>query len=142
MTLQGAAPGRRQEAMSYFVVNEKCNGCLSCVENCPAEALTWRDNDQKRTILHNMARCVRCANCWRICPQDAIEFLHFMENQWDEVVALRLVHCRVCGEPLFTADLETTIMNRLGREVDHLCPKHKYADFAARQALFLRNKRA
>ncbi|MBW1735053.1 MAG: 4Fe-4S binding protein [Deltaproteobacteria bacterium] len=141
MTLQGAAPGRRQEAMSYFVVNEKCNGCLSCVENCPAEALTWRDNE-KRTILHNMARCVRCANCWRICPQDAIEFLHFMENQWDEVVALRLVHCRVCGEPLFTADLETTIMNRLGREVDHLCPKHKYADFAARQALFLRNKRA
>ena len=128
--------------MSYFVVNEKCNGCLSCVENCSAEALTWRDNDQKRTILHNMARCVRCANCWRICPQDAIEFLHFMENQWDEVVALRLVHCRVCGEPLFTADLETTIMNRLGREVDHLCPKHKYADFAARQALFLRNKRA
>jgi len=141
VTLQGAAPGRRQEAMSYFVVNEKCNGCLSCVENCPAEALTWRDNE-KRTILHNMARCVRCANCWRICPQDAIEFLHFMENQWDEVVALRLVHCRVCGEPLFTADLETTIMNRLGREVDHLCPKHKYADFAARQALFLRNKRA
>lgn len=127
--------------MSYFIVNEKCNGCLSCVENCPANALGFKDNDKSRIILHNMARCVRCANCWRICPQEAIEFQHFLENEWDEVVALGLVHCKVCGEPIYTADLEETISENVGRELDHLCPKHKYADFAVKQALFLHKKR-
>ena len=131
----------KEKPMSYFIVNDKCNGCLSCVENCPANALSWQDDDKQRTILHNMARCVRCANCWRICPQEAIEFQHFLENKWDEVVALRLVHCKICGEPIYTADLEKTLSKNIGRELDHLCPKHKYADFAARQALFLPKKR-
>ena len=127
--------------MSYFIVNEKCNGCLSCVENCPANALNWQDDDEKRTVLHNMARCVRCANCWRICPQEAIEFQHFLENKWDEVIALRLVRCKICGEPIHTADLEKTLSENVGRDLDHLCPKHKYADFAAKQALFLPRKK-
>jgi len=127
--------------MSYFIVNDKCNGCLSCVENCPANALSWQDDDKQRTILHNMARCVRCANCWRVCPQEAIEFQHFLENEWDEVVALGLVHCKICGEPIYTADLEKTLSENIGRELDHLCPKHKYADFAARQALMKPQKR-
>ena len=127
--------------MSYFIVNDKCNGCLSCVENCPANALTWQDDNEKRTLLHNMARCVRCANCWRICPQEAIEFQHFLENKWDEVVSLGLVHCKICGEPIYTSDLEKTLSENIGRELDHLCPKHKYADFAARQALMKPQKR-
>ena len=127
--------------MAYFVVNEKCNGCLSCVENCPANALAWKDENDTRTILHNMARCVRCANCWRVCPQGAIEFQHFMENRWDEVIALDLVHCRVCGEPIYTADQEATLTGTIGREIEHLCPRHKYAEFAARQIPLLRKIR-
>jgi len=127
--------------MTYFVVNEKCNGCLSCVENCPANALTWKDNRGKRLLLHNMARCARCANCWRICPQHAIEFQHFMENEWDEVISLDLVHCRICGDPLYTADLERALSEKTGREIEHLCPKHRESYFAARQALVLSRKR-
>ena len=127
--------------MSYFVVNENCNGCLACVENCPANALSWKDNGEKRVILHNMARCARCANCWRICPQGAIEFQHFLENKWDEVISLDLVHCKVCGEPIYTSGLEKTLSGKTGRELDPLCPRHKQADFVARQALFLSGKR-
>ena len=33
--------------MSYFRVNDKCNGCLSCVENCPASALNFNDQDDQ-----------------------------------------------------------------------------------------------
>lgn len=126
--------------MSYFVVNENCNGCLACVENCPANALDWRDKDNKRIILHNMALCARCANCWRICPQNAIEFQHFLENQWDEVVSLDLVYCKVCGEVLCTKDLGKTLSDITGREPDPLCPKHKQMTFAGRQMLFLPGK--
>jgi formate hydrogenlyase subunit 6/NADH:ubiquinone oxidoreductase subunit I len=128
--------------MSYFVVNENCNGCLACVEKCPANALRFQDNGENRTILHNMARCVRCANCWRVCPQQAIEFQHFMENEWDEIISLRLVHCRVCGEPIYTADLQKTLTGKIGSEIEDLCPKHRELDFAARQALFLSRRTA
>jgi ferredoxin hydrogenase large subunit len=126
--------------MPYFVVNEKCNGCLACVESCPANALSWKDNEKKRILLHNMARCARCANCWRICPQHAIEFQHFLENKWDEVVSLDLLHCKICGEPLYTADLEKTLSEKTGRELDPFCPRHRESNFAARQA-FLSLKR-
>ncbi|MFO7598327.1 MAG: 4Fe-4S dicluster domain-containing protein [Candidatus Desulfacyla sp.] len=127
--------------MSYFVVNDRCNGCLSCVENCPATALSYQDAHGKRTILHNMARCVRCANCWRVCPQGAIEFQHFLENRWDEVIELELVYCSVCGEPVYTSRQERTLSGTIGRSLEHLCPKHKASDFAARQALTLKTKR-
>ena len=126
--------------MSYFVVNQNCNGCLACVENCPANALRFQDDNEKRTILHNMARCVRCANCWRVCPQKAIEFQHFLENSWDEVKTLNLMYCSVCGEPLYTADLRDTVTGKTGREIDALCTKHRAVNFAARQALTLSHK--
>jgi ferredoxin len=128
--------------MAYFVVNDHCNGCLACVENCPANALSFKDNGQRRTILHNMARCVRCANCWRVCPQHAVEFQHFLENEWDEVKSLDLIYCRVCGEPIYTADFQDTLTGKTGREIDALCPKHKELDFAARQAPALSGRRA
>ena len=128
--------------MSYFVVNEKCNGCLACVQNCPANALSWKDIEGKRTILHNMARCVRCANCWRICPQHAIEFQHFSEDTWEEVKSLDLIHCKICGTPLYTVDFEKSLSETSGTPPEPLCPKHKQMDSAAKQALLVSGKRS
>ncbi len=47
--------------MTYFQVNEKCNGCLACVQNCPARALESHEQDGVQILRHNMARCARCA---------------------------------------------------------------------------------
>jgi NAD-dependent dihydropyrimidine dehydrogenase PreA subunit len=102
--------------MSYFIVNDKCNGCLACVENCPATALDFADQDDGRTLKHNMTKCARCGQCWRVCPQNAIEFQHLLVGEWDEVITLDLIHCRVCGESAGEA----------------LCPKHRQSDAASK----------
>lgn len=113
--------------MSFYRINAKCNGCLACVENCPAGALNHMDRDNQRKIFHNMALCARCGNCWRICPQKAVEFDRLLRGQWDEAVAMELVLCRVCGEPIYTSRLGQNVAERLDKDIDALCPHHKRA---------------
>jgi ferredoxin len=111
--------------MIYFQVNEKCNGCLACVQNCPARALESREAGGIQTLLHNMARCARCATCWRICPQSAIEFQHMLQNRWDEVITHQLVRCSECGVVIHTVILTESLENKLRDLVEPLCPRHK-----------------
>lgn len=113
--------------MAYFRVNEKCNGCLACLQNCPANAIDFKDSGGERKLLHNMARCARCGNCWRICPQQAIEFEHMLTNQWDEVVVLDLVRCQVCDEPLYTSAFREALAEKTGISEKPLCYRHKEA---------------
>ena len=115
--------------MSVFKVNSRCTGCLACVENCPANALSYVDADRekKRTLLHNLLACARCGNCWRICPEDAIEFQHLLKGGWDEVISLGLVTCAVCGEPIGTVNQKNHLTENYGQVVDALCFRHRAA---------------
>jgi flavoprotein len=119
--------------MIYFQVNDKCNGCLSCVQNCPARALEAKEAGGIQTLFHNMARCARCATCWRICPQRAIEFQHMLENRWDEVVAHELVRCRMCGEVVHTKRLSEGLDSKVRDLVEPLCSRHKMEQQAGTQ---------
>lgn len=111
--------------MSDFKVNERCTGCLACVENCPAAALSHASSKDSRTLLHNLTACARCGNCWRICPEDAIEFEHLLKGEWNEVASFKLVRCLVCGEPIGTEHQIHTLKNTSGQRVDALCFIHK-----------------
>ena len=111
--------------MSFYRVNEKCNGCLACVQNCPAGALDYRDQGSLRQVLHNMSLCARCGNCWRICPQEAIEFQEMLTGRWEEVATMALVHCQVCGEPLYTSQVGKALADKVDKPIAALCPLHK-----------------
>lgn len=54
--------------MAAIVDKEKCNGCESCVEDCPSEAITIAD--EKAEI--NAETCVDCGVCVDTCPSEAI----------------------------------------------------------------------
>jgi len=111
--------------MSYFRVNKNCNGCLSCVENCPASALNYKDQENRRMLQHNMAKCARCGQCWRVCPQEAIEFQHLLVGQWDDVVTMDLIRCRVCGEPLYSSAYRQKVFDTLNTNNEPLCALHR-----------------
>ena len=112
--------------MQYFQVNDRCNGCMACVENCPATALRATDRNGKRTLAHNMTRCVRCGNCQRVCPNDAVEFQYLIDNDhWEDFQTLDLVCCQVCGEPLYTVEFQKGLKESLSREAAPFCARHR-----------------
>ena len=118
--------------MSYFQVNDKCNGCLACVENCPASALCYDDHEDRRTLRHNMTKCARCGQCWRVCPQEAIEFQHLLVGQWDDVVTMDLIRCQVCGEPLYSQAYQQEAFGTLNNaNSEPLCVLHRQRQAAS-----------
>ena len=48
----------------------RCDGCGTCVEICPAGAFSWNDG----CPLVDDDVCVRCHQCTRMCPQQAFAY--------------------------------------------------------------------
>ena len=55
--------------MTVTVNEEECTGCGSCVEECPAEAITLNDDD---IAVIDQDECTECGSCVDACPAEAI----------------------------------------------------------------------
>jgi len=82
-----------------------------------------------------MTKCARCGQCWRVCPERAIEFQHLLVGQWDDVVALDLVRCRVCGEPLYSTLYQQKMVSEVNTISEPLCPRHRQRQAASKWPL-------
>ncbi len=54
--------------MPAIVDEEKCDGCESCVEECPSEAIKMVDGK----AVVDIDACIDCGVCVDACPVEAI----------------------------------------------------------------------
>ncbi|MBN1165606.1 MAG: 4Fe-4S binding protein [Methanospirillaceae archaeon] len=54
--------------MVVIIDKEKCTGCETCVDECPASAITMKDD---KAVVDNDL-CVDCGSCVDVCPSEAI----------------------------------------------------------------------
>jgi len=54
--------------MTTIVDKEKCTGCETCVDECPAAAITMENEKAKVDV----ELCVDCGSCVDVCPSEAI----------------------------------------------------------------------
>ncbi len=55
--------------ITYSVIAENCTGCMVCLRNCPAEAIS---GGKQEVHIIDAGRCTRCGMCYSVCKFDAI----------------------------------------------------------------------
>jgi len=51
--------------VSYYILPDKCQGCLICLRNCPAEAIK---GDKRMVHIIDQEKCIKCGTCLDVCP--------------------------------------------------------------------------
>ena len=54
------------------VMDSNCNGCRTCLRNCPPQAITMAN---QRPVV-DYGQCIRCFCCQELCPQQAVTIHH------------------------------------------------------------------
>ncbi|MBA7712798.1 NADP-reducing hydrogenase subunit HndC [subsurface metagenome] len=49
----------------YYIDPQKCQACMICLKDCPAEAITGGKN-----LIHiiDQEKCTKCGTCLEVCP--------------------------------------------------------------------------
>ncbi len=51
--------------VSYCIDPSKCQACLICLRNCPAEAI---EGSKNQIHVINQEKCTKCGTCFEVCP--------------------------------------------------------------------------
>lgn len=51
--------------VSYYIDPSKCQACMVCLKNCPAEAISGGKN---QIHVIDQSKCIKCGICFDVCP--------------------------------------------------------------------------
>jgi NADH:ubiquinone oxidoreductase subunit F (NADH-binding)/Pyruvate/2-oxoacid:ferredoxin oxidoreductase delta subunit/(2Fe-2S) ferredoxin len=54
-----------RELISYYILPDKCQGCMICLRSCPAEAIK---GDKRMVHVIDQDKCTKCGTCFDVCP--------------------------------------------------------------------------
>ena len=54
-----------KELTSYYIDPDKCQACMLCFRNCPADAIAGEKN---QIHVINQDKCTKCGTCFEVCP--------------------------------------------------------------------------
>jgi len=106
--------------------DEKCVGCLACVQICPVEALSYEDItdpvNPKRILYHHTDTCIFCGQCEAACIADRQgiklssdwELSFFDRKTANESIEKELQLCEVCGDVIACKDHLKWIAEKIG----------------------------
>ncbi len=68
--IRGYCRAKKCKALITYQINDNCNGCTRCAQNCPVNAIAYTPF-QKHVI--DATVCIRCDTCRQVCPTNAVE---------------------------------------------------------------------
>jgi len=51
--------------ISYYILPDKCEGCMICARNCPAQAI---EGGKRMVHVIDQDKCTKCGTCLSLCP--------------------------------------------------------------------------
>jgi len=54
-----------KELVSYYIDPEKCQACMICHRNCPADAII---GEKMKVHVVDQSKCIKCGTCYDVCP--------------------------------------------------------------------------
>jgi len=98
---------------------DKCIGCWACTHVCPAELITFADNDRQRTLRFARTCSEDCIRCAEVCPEEVITLAPTTEiaPEGEYLTAtFDLLRCQQCDAPFTTERIVNKLLALIPQE--------------------------
>jgi len=99
---------------------DKCIGCWACIHVCPADLITFADENGRRTINFTRICQEDCSRCADVCPEKAITLTPAAEIAIEDTrltATFDLLKCQRCDAPFTTARIVDRLLEVIPPEL-------------------------
>jgi NAD-dependent dihydropyrimidine dehydrogenase PreA subunit len=97
---------------------DKCIGCWACTHACPAELITFANQDRQRVLRFARTCSEDCTRCAEVCPEEAITLTPTeaaLEGEY-LTATFDLLRCQQCGTPFTTGRIVNKLLALVPQE--------------------------